>query len=157
MLRLRFSIEGEAQVSRVLQIAVDAATDLTPAWDRVVEDFHKAEAAQFGGQGVGPGGAWAPLSPAYAAYKSKKYGGKPVLQRSGRLYDSLTSKNEESVTDREPLSLTLGTRVAYAGYHQTGTRRMTRRKVIDLPEDFKRRAVRHVQRHLVDQIRKAGG
>src|SRR5262249_1635778 len=152
VLHLRFIIEGEAQVSRMLDVALKAATDLRPAWQEVVKDFHQVEAAQFGSQGsAGPSGAWAALSPEYAAWKAR-HGGGGILQFTRRMMESLTGEGGESIVDIEPMSLRLGTRNRVAGYHQRGTRRMPQRKVIDLPESFKKGVTHHIQRYIADQI-----
>jgi phage gpG-like protein len=44
-----------------------------------------------------------------------------------------------NVTDITPNSLTLGTAISYARYHQTGTSRMPMRKIIELTKDQKYR------------------
>lgn len=147
MVRLRFAIDGDVQVSRVLDAATEAVSDLTPAWEQIAEDFRAEEEERFGG------GEWAPLSPAYAAWKARHFPGKGILRRTGRLYESLTGESQDSVADIEPLRLTLGTRTPYAVFHQRGTSRMPARPVIDLSPGFRRTAVRRVQRHLAESIR----
>jgi phage gpG-like protein len=91
---------------------------------------------QFASQGIqGSHGKWAALSPVYAAWKSKRYPGKPILQASGAMMKDLLSEiNEGETTAR---SMLYGTRIPYALYHQTGTktktgkRKMPARRIFD--------------------------
>lgn len=53
-----------------------------------------------------------------------------------RLYNSLTSRTEDTVERYAPLSMAFGTSVPYAIFHQMGTRHMAARRIFDFqPED----------------------
>lgn len=81
---------------------------------------------QFESEGkIGAHGAWAPLTPAYAEAKYKKWGNQPILIASGRLYQSLFYAEGQL----QPLSMTFGTDVPYALFHQTGYRSRSGRMV----------------------------
>lgn len=118
-------------------------------WDWVASEFRKVEAEQFGSEGsAGASGKWQSLKPAYATVKARHYGNKPILERTGRLMRSLTSKTGDSVEIQAQQELTLGTRVPYAGYHQSGTGRMARRKVFDPTDEQKRRITAPISKKL---------
>ena len=64
---------------------------------------------------------WPPLNPVYERIKSYTHPGQPILQRSGDLFRSLVSYNAPyAVREVEPESLTYGTDVPYAFYHEFG-------------------------------------
>jgi phage gpG-like protein len=62
---------------------------------------------------------WSPLSPRYAAWKQRHYPGKPILQLTGALFNSLTRRpfGVEEITAH---TMVIGTDVPYAKYHQVG-------------------------------------
>ena len=66
---------------------------------------------------------WAPLSPAYAAYKSRVRPGRSLLVFDGDLKRSLTMGAKGSIFSAKARRLVLGSTVPYAVYHQDGTRR----------------------------------
>jgi len=80
------------------------------------------------------------LSPRYAAWKAKKYPGRKILERTGGLKRSITTKGGAgNVRRMTATTMELGTSDKSAQYHQSGTARMPRRQVIDLtPEDVQR-------------------
>ena len=60
----------------------------------------------------------------------------PLLVRTGALRDSLTTPGAAgSVEELDGGSLTLGTRLPYAMFHQLGTRRMPARPLIVLSDE----------------------
>lgn len=117
-------------------------------WKWVASEFYKILKEAFSSEGSsGKSGKWAPLKPAYAAVKSKKYGNMPILQASGKLYKSLTSAGADGAVFEETANeLTIGSSIPYGGYHQRGTSRMPAREPISLTESQTQR--------LLDPIRK---
>ena len=74
---------------------------------------------------------WAKLSPKYAAWKMRKWGPKPILVASGAMYAGFSAT-------ATAFSLTVKNTKKYWGYHQTGTRNMQARKMIQLvDEDYR--------------------
>lgn len=68
---------------------------------------------------------WARLKPSsIRARAAKGYGGKPILQNTGRL------KSNYFVKYRTSSMLVWGTDVPYAKYHQLGTSKMKARKIL---------------------------
>jgi phage gpG-like protein len=141
---LRFS--GIPHLTRRLHAMESAATDMRPAWTLIRDRFVAAEARTFAGEG-GSSGKWAPLSPAYGAWKATHFGEKPILRRTDQLFRSLTS--ELSIDIRGPQTMILGTDVGYGRFHQTGTSKMPARKVIDLSEYERRMWVTIIRDHLM--------
>ena len=127
------------------------------AWKAVASEFRKVEAEQFASEGSrGESGAWKPLTPKYAAIKSRKWGNKPILQASGKGYQSLTQEGAEgSVYEESAQELTLGTTLKHMKPHQTGTSKMPARPPIDLTRDQKQRLMKPVQDKLKQLIANA--
>ena len=96
---------------------------LRPAWGDVVREVWAGEVERFA---AGGDPAWPPLNPTYAAWKAKRFPGRPTLVRTGRLYRSLTGRGtgadaRVALGDRE---VRIGTRVPYAIRHVRGTQNM---------------------------------
>lgn len=75
---------------------------------------------QTQGELSGRRAGWPDLSPRYAAWKSRHFPGRLILERTRRLRTSLGLSGvggSDSVLQVRPTSLRLGTRVPYARYH----------------------------------------
>ena len=128
----------------------DGVADYRPVWAFVADDFYSQIGRQFRSEGVAGGEKWEALTAAYSGWKEAHFPGKPILERTGELLDSLTDPNSpNAVRIEERKSLTLGSSVPYAIYHQTGTKNMPARPEIQLTEAFKRTTMHHVQQYLV--------
>jgi len=159
MFRFRMDIAGEVQLDRGIARFADGVTDYREIWPSVAEEFYADEKDQFATQGAAGGEAWAPLSPAYAGWKEIKYPGQPILQRTGDLYRSLTSKGDpNSVFVAARKALTLGSRLPYAIYHQSIAPRkvLPRRPEIQLSPEFKKTVMRQIQAYLVQVATQSG-
>ena len=69
---------------------------------------------------AGPNGPFAALTPKYARWKNKFFGGQPILQLRGPMLESITPGSDEANTWAEFT-------VPYATFHQTGTYKMVAR------------------------------
>ena len=98
------------------------------------QQIKAANAVNFASNGL-PVGGWAPLTPEYAAWKMARFPGAPPIVISGKLFASLTGATDsyESMTNT---SLTIGTSVEYAKFHQYGTTKMAKRKIVFEPPLF---------------------
>jgi phage gpG-like protein len=140
----------------------DGIADYRPIWPVIEDEFYAQEKLQFQTEGMdGSGGTkWVPLSPEYAGWKEAHFPGKPILQRTGDLYDSLTNPNSTNGVRREERkTLTLGSTLPYALYHQTGSRdgeHPPARPEIQFPEAWKRTVMHHVQTYLVQIATQSG-
>lgn len=116
-------IEGTRLSAGIAKLA-ERAGDWRGAWPRLTGHLADALARQFESLGASGGGErWAPLSAAYARRKEQIYPGQPLLQASGRLFQSLTGSTGDTLRETEALKLRFGTRVAYASLLHSGTRR----------------------------------
>lgn len=146
MLTLTVERSGLETLQRVGQgLRAVADMDFVPFFERVVEpDFERIELEQFASQGArGEGGGWAPLSPAYAAAKAKRFPGRPILEASGRMKGSLTQRGHPDGFRRVTRdTYERGTSVPYADAHARGSARMPARPPIGVTEaDFDKWAV----------------
>lgn len=106
----------------------------------LVSVFEEGMERQFEARGGGSTGAWAPLSPKYAAWKEKNFPGLPLLERTHALRDALTSSSAAGA-HREYSSdkFDFGTSgIEYASYFQTGTPRMPTRALFDFDGQFEK-------------------
>ena len=159
MFRFRLDIAGEVQLDRGIARFADGVTDYRPIWPMIAEEFRAIESAQFRSEGAEGGQAWQPLSPAYAQYKEARYPGRPILQRTGDLVASLTKESDpNSVYRPERKSLTLGSKVPYAIYHQSIAPRtkLPRRPEIMLAEKDKRIFMHHMHTYLLQIATQSG-
>jgi len=177
--RFQFNVAGVPQVDRTLRICADRCEDMSPAFEtlhsgrawiqsksgksRQFRPFLQIQAEQFrtqggrGGRTIGGATAatsrWAKLTDAYAEQKAKIAPGAPILVLTGTLRDSLRSASHPghvvAITKR---SAAFGTAVEYAGFHQTGTRKMKARPPIALTGRDKADWVRVLQRFIVDSF-----
>jgi phage gpG-like protein len=150
-------IAGEVQMDRAIARFADGVSDYRPVWAVIEDDFYALVGRQFATEGTEGGTAWPELTAGYAVWKERHYPGKPILQRTGELMASLTSPNAPgAVRVEERKTLTLGTTVPHAIFHQKGTRKMAARPEIRLTEGFKRTAMAHVQGYLVQMATQGG-
>ncbi|HWQ34328.1 MAG TPA: phage virion morphogenesis protein [Blastocatellia bacterium] len=141
MLNAAYDIQGEEKFERAIRLLYDSFRDFRRLWPQVANEFYRIEREQFNSQGAGgASGAWRELSPGYEKYKAVKHPGKPILQASGHLKESLTDPtNKDHVFRMTEDSLILGTTDPVGQYHQKGTDRLPQRKIFDLTDDDKRR------------------
>lgn len=134
MIRIGFSVAGVAQVDARLDRLDVAAANLFSTWLKATELLEAAEQSQFESEGAFGSGGWKPLSEAYAAWKEQHYPGKPILQREGALFDSLTEQAAPgAIRDIFPNFMQFGTSVPYAVFHQEGTDTMPARPPLIMP------------------------
>ena len=157
MFRFRLEIAGEVQMDRAIARFADGVSDYRPIWPVIADEFYAMEMDQFKSEGEGGGEKWAPLSPEYAGYKEAHFPGKPILERTGDLKRSLTDGNDvNAVRIEERKTLTLGSRLPYALYHQTGTASMPERQEIQFVEVVKRTMMSHIHAYLVQIATQSG-
>lgn len=146
--RMVFTFIGDPQIDRTLTRISAGARNAAPAFDAMGQSLLRAEQRQFGSEGGYGSGGWAPLSPAYAAAKRRRYGSRPILVRTGDLKASLTSR-PFGIDVVEAQTAVFGTALSYAGFLQGGTPRMPARQPIQLPETIRQRWVKILQAFLL--------
>ncbi|MGV2855426.1 phage virion morphogenesis protein [Glutamicibacter sp. AGC13] len=146
---LIFAGDGFKAFGMVLERFSQRIEDPTPVWDGLADRFVELQKKNFSSQGSTMSGGWSPLSPKYGAWKATHYPGRPILVRTGELKDSLAGKLGIREFNRK--SMTVGTQVAYAAFHQNGTRHMPARRLIgDIPVDEQREWAKVLQRYLIE-------
>jgi phage gpG-like protein len=105
----------------------------------------------FASEGAVFGEPWAPLSPAYAAQKARKYGSRGILVATGAMQKSFQTQfgsNYVRVFNTSP----------YFKYHQSNQprSRLPRRIVMKLDENRKQQVVKIFRDGLQGQIKRAG-
>lgn len=103
---------------------------------------------------------WPPLRPGTVRWREKHYpgfGAHPIMWLTGRLLYSLASRGADgNVFETTPTSVTVGTNVPYARYHQTGTRKMARRQLVGLSWRRRSGIVARLNEYVQDQAREQG-
>ena len=126
MIEIRITVQGEQRLRQALADLARSIQDYSPAWEVITRNFQRAMRGQFGSQGARGGKTWAPLSRAYSRWKERVAPGRPILVLTGDLVLSLIRQTGDTIHEERPLSLTLGTKVPYAKYHQTGSKKNKR-------------------------------
>lgn len=153
-MRFTFEVEGKAEFDRSFNRVGEHVSDLRPVWNKIERTFHQIESEQFKSEGAkGRSGKWRPLTRNYAVYKAKKYPGMPVLQRSGRLYRSLTSNTGDSILIKTKDEFGIGTTLFYATFHQTGTKNMPAREPISFSDAQRTTLTKEIQKGLLEIIK----
>lgn len=116
MITQSYIVKNDRQFGAALDKAAEQVGDLRVAFGLIQKDWHKSNKAQFQLKGSGQ---YPALSESYAQQKRRKYPGSSILVRTGKLRDSMTSKNSDAIVKVGKQSMILGTRVAYGIFHQS--------------------------------------
>lgn len=138
MLNISFAGDGFKPFTNVLTKLQDRVQDAEPVFQAMADHVRTMNQKQFDKQGAYYGSSWSPLTPKYARWKAKVRPGKKILEFDGLLRESLTQRpfGVDEITSK---SMTVGTEVDYATYHQNGTKHMPARELLGRPtrEDTK--------------------
>ena len=136
--KLRIEVDGEVQFSRWARGLIRRLTSWKPFFERFAPRFIDLLRRRMDSEGAADGQAkWPELSEQYAAWKQQHFPGKPMLQRTGDLYEAVT-KPEVEITD-ETLTITIDS--PYAIYHHSAeprTSNLPRRVIASFTARFKR-------------------
>lgn len=133
----------------ILQRFAQKVADPTPVWEEIADRFVDLQRRNFDTEGAAMSGGWDPLSPDYGRFKARAFPGKGILVRSGELEESLAGTLGVREIDRN--SMTVGTQISYAAYHQNGTKRMPARRLIGyVPIGEQQEWAKVLQRHLME-------
>lgn len=124
MITAKFDVTG---VVKRIEKLVSQSGNLGGVFDKIVGPpgdtnqftIRGGFAATFYGKGSNLGTQWAPLNAKYFERKQKKYPGMTTLIASGNLFQSLNNSNFYTVDVRTKTTLSYGTIVPYAIYHQS--------------------------------------
>lgn len=127
---LKFTPKGFAKARRELQAMRLRAADVRPAWDALLTWWAARNVTHFANAGKRWKTPWKPLAPSTLGEKLRLGYPADTLIRTGDLRDSL-SKRPLAIERLRPHELEAGTDVGYAGFHQSGTKKMHARKLVN--------------------------
>lgn len=116
---------------------LDRGENLKPVFRWAEGELEKANSRNFGTGGL-PVGNWKRLDADYGAWKAANFPGAPKMFRTGRLFRSLTNFSTRGISLITDTHAEFGTDVEYAKFHQYGTTKMPKRKIVYTPRDFAR-------------------
>jgi phage gpG-like protein len=132
-LKVDFDLRTDAGLERArarLQGIRERAQNLLPAWDTLLDWWAEQNRLQWATNGARWGKPWEPLAPRTLANK-RRYGyPRDILVRTHDLRDEMT-KRPFGVESFDHHGAVAGTNLPYARYHQRGTDRMPRRRIVD--------------------------
>ena len=137
----------------------DMASFGDKVFPKLVPVFEAEAREQFDAEGHGPrAGRFEPLSEMYRQWKEDRYPGKPILQRTGAMFEGLTESSSPFATRRyDSSSFDFGTSgLDYASYHQTGTSRMPARPPFDFTDQLQTDLVRAGRDGIEELLDEAG-
>lgn len=150
-LHLTFNLPGLPSTALALSRFADVIGDYREFWNGTFKTlWYEERRRDFALEGQATGPAWAALSPAYAAWKSRRFPGRPILTRSGQLRAAISAPDAPSSIWRAgPTTLEAGASVPYGIYHQRGTRRMPQRPPLRVDPQFMRVVGKSLQQFVV--------
>lgn len=154
---LHLELTGIPQWQALTAEMVARAQDLRPVFEVMHDAWVTEEVAQFATEGGYFGDGWAPLNPAYAERKRKKYGALPILIRTGRLLKSFIGEGGEHIKHIAATEAEFGSAVPYAQYHQTGTDRMPRRVEVKATDALKQVGFHSAVKYILTGDARPGG
>jgi phage gpG-like protein len=132
--RIHMSMHSEAFFHYTAEMK-DRLQNMRPVFEIAKSKLENHNAENFASNGL-PVGGWKPLDAQYASWKTVHFPGTPPMVRTGKLLESVTNLSNSAVNIIGDMSATFGTDVEYAKFHQYGTSKMAKRKIIFTPEGF---------------------
>lgn len=174
MIQIKFAWAGTNEwIADLSRLGRDLSFNV---WQRVgrqiIDKFHQDEAKLLMSSGSsGKHGAWAALSPKYAAWKAKHYPSSGIMMLTGSLFLSLMGRHPDAIQSVVTLPgggavIRMGTAVTskdgfdYPKAHQRGARghkasgKMMARRTIDPTDHQVQEWYRIIQRELVKSIQR---
>jgi phage gpG-like protein len=145
MIQFTYAVNSEP-VENALATFAESLAEQSPALMSIADDFREMIAQQFASEGQAEGTPWAGLAPSTLR---RRRASTSILYETGALLRSLTEPGAAGhVEELEGYSITLGSQLPYASYHQTGTRRMPARPIIVLSGTRAERWTELVRQHV---------
>ena len=132
--RASIKVKGIDKTIAKMGLMALRAQAFNPVFVKAKAELHLANSSNFASNGLLVGG-WSPLDAEYAAWKMSRFPGAPPMIRTGRLFASLAGANASSFRMTNT-SMSVGTTVEYAKFHQYGTTKMPKRKIVFEPAGF---------------------
>jgi phage gpG-like protein len=150
MINLSYAMNSE-DVLRNLSNFQDSLADNSDALAAVADDLRQMIAEQFATEGAAGGTPWAPL--ATSTLRKSRRARSGILNLTGALLGSLTDPGAPGhVEQTDSGQLLFGSTLPYAGFHQTGTRRMPARPIIVLSGDATARWLEIVRNSIEEKV-----
>lgn len=151
MLGLSIEVSGFDEFRRVLSVKAERVRDLRPVWEKIALDFYRSEAQIFGREGAyGSFPARKPLSQKWLDFKVAHGWSPRIMVMTGALRQSLTRAGADGgVLRQTPMSMTIGTSIRYAHYHQHGKGRNPVRQMVFVNDSQRQRWVRMIADHVM--------
>lgn len=134
-LKIKIKVDAKKAIKR-MQAMEKRSEDFRAIFKWAKRELKKANELNFTSAGL-PVGFWSPLNPRYASWKATKFPGAPYLVQSGKLFKSLRELNGAANTIGMKKA-SFGTDIEYAKFHQYGTSKMPKRKIVYEPTGFAR-------------------
>jgi hypothetical protein len=150
MIRMRTELLGVEGVQRALDDLARRLSDATPAWRDILANWKSEQKRVFSSQGGSIGANWPPLSPRYAEWKQRHYGGRPMLVRSGSLRAAAEGESSGFFAKISALGLELGIT------HRVAQIQNARRPIMRFSEIEQRRWYRLMQLYVERSASAAG-
>lgn len=149
-LEISWSIEGEKQLSRVLETKANALKDLKPPFTEAAKNLKKTfESEVFTSRGAVIDEQWKPLSPLTLALKAKRGFSSDPLVATGKMKNSFVY----AVSSDQAV---IGNVATYFKYHQSKLprKKLPRRVMMKLAEEQKQMIVRTFHKHIRKSMKK---
>lgn len=143
-MEISWSIEGEKELSRRLDLKANKLKDFKPPFTEAAKSLKKTfENDVFRTEGAVIEEKWKPLSPLTLALRAKRGQGSKILDATGRMKRSFTY----AVSSQEAV---IGNVAPYFKYHQSKLprKRLPRRVMMKLAEEQKQMIVRTFLKHV---------
>lgn len=135
MSSVNIKIRGVEETQASLTAAFLRSKNFAPLFVKAKAEISAMNTANFALGGL-PSGGWAPLDAGYGAWKATRFPGMPPMVKTGKLLASMTGNSPDSLFSVTPTSMSIGTKVEYAKFHQYGTTKMPKRKLVFEPAGF---------------------
>lgn len=144
--------EGEREVQERMR-RIEGFADMSDVFDAALDEVVVPELReQFESEGRG---RWPGLAPAYERRKRKLYGERPILQATGGLARSLIVPGAaHQIREVGPRGAVFGTDLERARFHQRAVRGRTRRRILELTREFRKRVRDFVAGKLAEKLRR---
>lgn len=152
---LKISPESQAKIDSLARIG---AIDLRPVMNVIGRGYRKEVDLIFSRkQARGEGLRWPQLSEKYAIRKEMQYPGQPILVRTGRLKESMTSEGAEgNINIIAKTSAIFGTTVPYGIYHDKGGDKIPKRNFSDISQRRRDIWIKQIEDSLIHDFESAG-
>ncbi len=156
LIKLRFEVLGEVQLSRAFEDIAGIGDDLTEPFNDMAEEYYVSQSQVFDREGAFENRSkWPALSIAYARWKKKKFPGKKILELTGRMKKAATIRGAaDNITRITHNEMTVGLSTPYAMKHQKGLEGLPQRKIIELTDRQKKDWTRIMHNYLYNAQRK---